>query len=141
MGRTLTTDDYHKLAEDALPCKFLLSGYEETYTNHASAGTNWNAIRQRVSKMRVEQRKRFEELGWALPDGAAKTPTKTPTKSPRKRAAAGNKGGVDGDAEAESPTKKPRARKPKKEIDEEENPFDEETEDAGVKEKMLEEGV
>jgi hypothetical protein len=48
---------------------------------------------------------------------------------------------LDGDAEAESPTKKPRARKPKKEIDEEENPFNGETEDAGVKEDMLEEDV
>lgn len=57
------------------------------------------------------------------------------------RAAAGNKGKLDGDAEAESPTKKPRARKPKKEIDEEENPFNGETEDAGVKEDMLEEDV
>jgi hypothetical protein len=89
MGRTLTTDDYHKLAEDALPREFLLTpSNQETYTDHTLAGTNWNAVRQRVSKMRVEQRKRFEELGWSLPDGAAKTPTKTPAKSPKKRATA-----------------------------------------------------
>ncbi|KAH6843580.1 hypothetical protein CC77DRAFT_900376, partial [Alternaria alternata] len=95
MGRTITTDDYHKLV-DALP-----------------PGTNWNAIRQRFVKMRKEQRACMEELGWTLPDGATETPTKTPTKSPKKRTAAAEKSDEGGDAEAESPTKKPRARKPK----------------------------
>ncbi|KAB2100556.1 hypothetical protein AG0111_0g11262 [Alternaria gaisen] len=97
MGRTITSDDHHKLVE-ALP-----------------PGTNWNAIRQRFGKMRKEQRARMEELGWTLPDGATETPTKTPTKSPKKRTVATEKSDEGGDAEAESPTKKPRARKPKKE--------------------------
>ncbi|RYO15438.1 hypothetical protein AA0111_g11662 [Alternaria arborescens] len=96
--RQLTTEDYHKIVE-ALP-----------------PGANYNGVRQRISKFRKEQRARMEELGWALPDGTAtKAPVKTPTKSPKKRAVATEKSDEGGDAEAESPTKKPRARKPKKE--------------------------
>ena len=79
------------------------------------AGANYNGVRQRISKFRKEQRARMEELGWTLPDGATETPTKTPTKSPKKRTAAAEKSDEGGDAEVESPTKKPRARKPKKE--------------------------
>ncbi|CAN9385007.1 unnamed protein product [Alternaria alternata] len=118
MGRTITSDDHHKLVE-ALP-----------------PGTNWNAIRQRFGKMRKEQRARMEELGWTLPDGATETPTKTPTKSPKKRTVATEKSDEGGDAEAESPTKKPRARKPKetakKEIKVEDMADGGEMEDEGV---------
>ncbi|KAG9195877.1 hypothetical protein G6011_00998 [Alternaria panax] len=122
MGRALTTEDFHKLAKDALP-----------------PGTNWNAVRQRVSKMRVEQRKRFEDLGWAMPESAAKTPTKTPKGTPKKRAAATDKNDEGGDAETESPTKKPRARRPKKETVkkeiEDEGMAGGDMKDEGVKEK------
>ena len=69
--------------------------------------------------MRKEQRALCEQLGWPLPGDAEKTPTKTPGKSPKKRGAA-DKGEEGGDAEIvgemESPAKKPRARKPNKEV-------------------------
>ncbi|KAI4918657.1 hypothetical protein J4E90_003044 [Alternaria incomplexa] len=97
MGRAPTKDDYVKLV-DALP-----------------PGTNWNAIRQRFGKLRKDQQKRFEELGWDMPDGsaAAKTPK---TGTPKKRAAAADKGEDGGGEDGETPTKKPRARKGKKEV-------------------------
>jgi len=73
--------------------------------------------------MRKEQRALCEQLDWPLPCDTEKTPTKTPGKSPKKRAAGGAEKGEDGtggDAEVvgetQSPTKKPRARKPKKEV-------------------------
>ena len=72
--------------------------------------------------MRKEQRALCEQLGWPLPCDAEKTPTKTPGNSPKKRATAAekNEDGAGGDAgvtgEMESPTKKPRARKGKKEV-------------------------
>ncbi|KAI4613297.1 uncharacterized protein J4E87_009944 [Alternaria ethzedia] len=99
---TLTKDDYHKMV-GAFP---------------GPAGTNWDAIRQRFIKMRKEQRALCEQLDWPLPCDTEKTPTKTPGKSPKKR----EKGedGAGGDAEVagemESPAKKPRVRKPKKEV-------------------------
>jgi hypothetical protein len=92
--------------------------------------------------MRKEQRERFEELGWPLPDSAAtKTLTKTPTKTLKKWIPA-----TDDDEEAETPTKKPRARKPKKETVKKEVEHEDvadsiEAEDAGVKEELLEEDI
>ena len=86
----------------------------------------------------------MEELGWTLPDGATETPTKTPTKTPKKRTVAAVKSDDVGDAEAESPTKKPRARKSQKEIvkkETEEMPFNGEVEDAGAKEEVIENDV
>ena len=86
----------------------------------------------------------MEELGWALPDGTAtKAPAKTPTKSLKKRAVATEKIDEGGDAEAESPTKKPRARKPKeetakKEIKVEDMADGREMEDEGVQKEAAE---
>jgi hypothetical protein len=150
MGRAPTKDDYVKLVE-ALPRKLhfhfypLVSNLQDSHTDSTLAGTNWNAIRQRFSKLRKDQAKRFEELGWDLPDGAAsKTPTKTPAKTtPKKRAAGGEEAG---NAETESPTKKPRARKPKKEVVKKEVEEDDvgggaEVEDEDVKEELIDEDV
>ncbi|KAI4678923.1 uncharacterized protein J4E88_006211 [Alternaria novae-zelandiae] len=126
MGRAPTKDDYIKLV-DALP-----------------PGTNWNAIRQRFSKLRKDQQKRFEELGWDMPDGvaAAKTPK---TTTPKKRAAGGAEKGEElgGDeGETETPTKKPRARNGKKEVVKKEVEADDMLgDDAAVKEELLGEDV
>ncbi|KAF2128347.1 hypothetical protein P153DRAFT_35311 [Dothidotthia symphoricarpi CBS 119687] len=95
LGRTLGPDDYHKLVE-ALP------------------GSNYNGVRIRVSKYRVEQRKRFDELGWEMPEGvkAPATPRKKEPATPRKKRDASEVAG--GDDGAETPKKKPRAKKTKK---------------------------
>ncbi|KZM21830.1 uncharacterized protein EKO05_0003145 [Ascochyta rabiei] len=53
MGRTLTTDDYSRLV-DAIP------------------GSNYNGVRIRASRMRIEQRSRFEALGWRNVEGVVK---------------------------------------------------------------------
>lgn len=29
---------------------------------------NWNGVRQHISRFRQEQKRRFEELGWAVPE-------------------------------------------------------------------------
>ncbi|KAI4640615.1 hypothetical protein J4E93_008205 [Alternaria ventricosa] len=139
---TLTKDDYHKMV-GAFP----------------GPGTNWDAIRQRFIKMRKEQRALCEQLDWPLPCDAEKTPSKTPGKSPKKRGAAdkGEEGGdgAGGDAgvagEMESPAKKPRARKPKKEVVQKEVQEDDglggelfrelNGDDGFVKEELVEEDV
>jgi len=121
-----------------------------TLTTHIlTAGASYNGVRQRISKLRKEQRERFTELGWDMPDGVAtKTPTKAAAKTgtPKKRAAGGAEkgeelGGAEG--ETESPAKKPRARKPKKEVVKKEVEEDDglggemKVEDGGVKEELL----
>jgi hypothetical protein len=104
------------------------SSHTHTPPNHilTPAGTSVKGVQVRVSKLRVEQRKLYEEYGWTLPDGAAKTKapvtprknntsTATSTSTPKKRSADAD---ADADAEATSEqgtpkTKKPRTRKPK----------------------------
>ena len=125
---TLTKDDYHKMVcafpgPGTFPLPTPQSVLSAILTYDSLAGTNWDAIRQRFIKMRKEQRALCEQLDWPLPCDTEKTPTKTPGKSPKKRAAGGAEKGEDGtggDAEVvgetQSPTKKPRARKPKKEV-------------------------
>lgn len=67
----------------------------------------------RTSRLRVEQRKLFEEYGWAMPGGVAGNSAK---KSNKKRDAEV----LNGDAEPVTPTKKPRTKKGKTvEMDEE----------------------
>ena len=153
MGRAPTKDDYVKLV-DALPRKspvqpplqptrpshtpslLPLSKVSHTDQIAYSAGTNWNAIRQRFSKLRKDQQKRFEELGWEMTDGAA---VKTPKTTTPKKRSVGEDGAGDG---GETPTKKPRARKGKKEIVKKEVAEDDMLgEDAGVKEELVEEDV
>ncbi|KAF9695320.1 hypothetical protein EKO04_007156 [Ascochyta lentis] len=103
MGRTLTSDDYHKLAE-TMP------------------GSNYNGVRIRVSKMRVEQRKRFEVLGWGEPENASvkaaarqKTAVTKEGKTAAKKAVAGKRKGSPEDrgdgGEAQSWVKKARVGK------------------------------
>ena len=88
-----------------------------------------------------------------MPDGVAtKTPTKAASKTgtPKKRAAGGGEkgeelggGGGGAEGETESPAKKPRARKPKKEVVKNEVEEDDglggemEVEDGRVKEELL----
>lgn len=81
---------------------------------------NWNGVRQRISKFRGEQKKKFEELGWdavggAVGGGGGDTPAKSKAPAtPRKR-----KGGADNDGgegqETPSKAKKGRAEKVKSE--------------------------
>ncbi|KAF2181772.1 hypothetical protein K469DRAFT_588636, partial [Zopfia rhizophila CBS 207.26] len=91
-GRSLMQDDYNQLVT-------------------AFPGTNFNGVRIRVSKLRVEQRKMYEELGWTLHDagtpssksvrgGGKCTPNASPEKKGRKRAAKvmeNREGGEDDD--------------------------------------------
>jgi hypothetical protein len=97
------------------------------------AGTSTGSIRNRISALRVKQRNLYEDLGWDVPEGGAARKKDTP-KTPKKRAA-----GEDG--EEGTPSKKPRAKKVKKEITPEvEQELTPESEDsrAGVKEEDVE---
>ncbi|KAJ4989381.1 hypothetical protein SVAN01_05106 [Stagonosporopsis vannaccii] len=81
---------------------------KEEYEKIAAAlspNVNWNGVRQRISKFRGEQKKKFEELGW---DVAGDTPVKgKATATPRKHKAGGEEGeGV----ETPSKGKKTRAK-------------------------------
>ena len=101
--------------------------------------------------MRKEQRALCEQLDWPLPCDAEKTPTKTPGKSPKKREKGEDGGDAEVAGEIESPTKKPRARKPKKEVVKKEVEEDDglggelyrelNGDDGVVKEELLEEDV
>ena len=81
-----------------------------------------------------------------MPDGvaAAKTPK---TTTPKKRVAAADKGEDGAEVETETPTKKPKARKGKKEVVKKEVEDDDmlggemEVEGGGVKEELVEEDV
>ncbi|KAH9860275.1 hypothetical protein IAQ61_012060 [Plenodomus lingam] len=78
------------------------------------------SIRNRVSKLRVQQRTLYEELGWELPEGGATKRTAnasgssgTPTATPKKRVAGvgAGAGPADGlEAEQGTPTKKARGQ-------------------------------
>lgn len=85
-----------------------------TLANHIAAGTNYNGVRIRVSKLRVEQRKRFEELGWKMPDSdkASATSRKKEPATPRKKRDTVE--AVGEEDEVEKPKKKPRVKKGKK---------------------------
>ncbi|RYN79029.1 hypothetical protein AA0117_g3849 [Alternaria alternata] len=108
-GRYLTGEDYERIVT-------------------VFPGTNKKGVQVRVSLLRVEQRKLFEEYGWTLPEGAAKakgpvTPRKNTTPkatTPKKRAALGADGDGEGDdSEDGTPkAKKARGRKPKVEVKE-----------------------
>ncbi|KAF3038102.1 hypothetical protein E8E12_003993 [Didymella heteroderae] len=103
-----------------------------------SSKTNWNAVRQRVEKFRQEQKAKFEDLGWALPDGSPAKAKAAPA-TPKKRKGSDEEGGD----ETPSKTKKPRAKKaPKSEEtvhdDEEVGAVDAEE---GIKEEQVDETV
>lgn len=83
-----------------------------------------------------------------MPDGVAnKTPIKAASKTTtqKKRAAVAEKSEEGAEVETESPTKKPRARKPKKEVVKKEVEDDDglsgEIEDGGVKKELVEEDL
>ncbi|KAF2868507.1 hypothetical protein BDV95DRAFT_609984 [Massariosphaeria phaeospora] len=76
MGRTLAGKDYHDLVQ-ALPGTVppeLLPAFSAPSTPSPPSqlthtpGTNFNGVRIRVSKLRIEQRKLMTELGWDLPE-------------------------------------------------------------------------
>ncbi|KAF1362163.1 hypothetical protein EJ07DRAFT_175383 [Lizonia empirigonia] len=73
----------------------------------AIPGATGGAIRNRMSVLRLKQKKLYEELGWELPSGTA-TAAKKGGKGASKRAA-----GEDG-GEVETPTKKARGGGKKK---------------------------
>ncbi|KAI4613295.1 uncharacterized protein J4E87_009942 [Alternaria ethzedia] len=144
-GRYLTAEDYERIV-GVFP------------------GTSIKGVQVRVSLLRVEQRKLYEEYGWTLPEGGAKakTPVTTPRKTPGGKTANGKKRGADvldavegdgGDGldedEVATPSKKPRAKKAKTKSKKEESVEDAvEEEDVssggdgksvGVKEEVLDE--
>jgi hypothetical protein len=105
-------------------------------------------VRQRIGKFRAEQKKKYEELGWALPEG---TPAKAKAPATLKRKSSDGEGvdDVEG-AEAETPVKakKPRAKKgiakksnAKKSVKFEETVNDEASSDAKVSEGLVEEDI
>ncbi|KAF1933397.1 uncharacterized protein M421DRAFT_195917 [Didymella exigua CBS 183.55] len=69
------------------------------------AGANFQGVRQRISKLRMEQKKKYEDLGWELTTEAT-AKAKAPA-TPKKR-----KGGdEEGGEETPSKAKNPRAKK------------------------------
>lgn len=71
-------------------------------TDPPTPGTTKKAITVRVSKLRVEQRELYNDLGWDLPEGGAKRKaggadgeTPTPTKKPRTPSKKGGKKAVE----------------------------------------------
>ncbi|KAL6164684.1 hypothetical protein ACJQWK_09408 [Exserohilum turcicum] len=103
-GRYLTSEDYERLVT-------------------VFPGTNYNGVKIKVSRFRVEQRKLYDEYGWVLPEGGAKLrKTETPAKDNNSSSSTAtpnkNKRSAD-DADTETPTKKPRARKSKQKKEEE----------------------
>ncbi|KAI4704909.1 hypothetical protein J4E89_009494 [Alternaria sp. Ai002NY15] len=143
-GRYLTAEDYERIV-GVFP------------------GTSIKGVQVRVSLLRVEQRKLYEEYGWTLPEGGAKakTPVTTPRKTPNNKTASGKKRGAgilegdggDGEGVEEedvaTPSKKPRAKKAKTKSKKEESVEDAVEEDGsegggdaksvGVKEEVLDE--
>ncbi|KAI4663288.1 uncharacterized protein J4E78_003699 [Alternaria triticimaculans] len=142
-GRYLTAEDYERIV-GVFP------------------GTSIKGVQVRVSLLRVEQRKLYEEYGWTLPEGGAKakTPVTTPRKTPNNKTASGKKrgagilegdggDGLDEEEELATPSKKPRAKKAKTKSKKEESVEDAvEEEDVssggdgknvGVKEEVLDE--
>ena len=88
-----------------------------------SIGTNYNGVRIRVSKFRVEQRKLFEELGWEKLESTPAKPKATGMSKKRK-------GKDDGEEDVEkAPGKKVKKGKDVKTSDDEEVPPN----DLGVK--------
>ncbi|KAF2847305.1 hypothetical protein T440DRAFT_539868 [Plenodomus tracheiphilus IPT5] len=78
-------------------------------------GTNLNGVRIRCSRLRVEQRKLYEEYGWDLDSAVVAggaTAKKTATTTGKKRGAVRDEGGE------ESPKKRGRAKKEKLEAEE-----------------------
>ncbi|KAJ4379133.1 hypothetical protein N0V86_005176 [Didymella sp. IMI 355093] len=120
LGRNIGTADYEKFVT-ALP-----------------AGANFQGVRQRISKLRMEQKKKYEDLGWELTTQAT-TKTKAPV-TPRKR-----KGGEEGETGEDTPAqaKKPRAKKGAKS---EEKVYDDEDSgdvkaEEGIKEEQADEAI
>ncbi|KAH7074614.1 hypothetical protein BKA63DRAFT_596131 [Paraphoma chrysanthemicola] len=125
-GRYLTADDYERLVT-------------------VFPGTNLNGVKIRTSRLRVEQRNMYEQLGWTLPEGGA-----TKKAGTKKRGAADDEGvgGENGDAEKEKekPAKKARAKKAKKEEKKaDEEKVESETEGdgqvIGVKQEVVEDEI
>ncbi|KAI8940605.1 hypothetical protein NX059_001878 [Plenodomus lindquistii] len=119
-GRYVKSDEYEKLAS--------------AFGAEASTGS----IRNRISKLRVQQRNLYEGLGWEVPEGGAGhsskktaggvggTP-KTP-KTPKKRGASAEQGNEEG-----TPRKKGRAKKGvKMEVLDEDGGAEEEEEKKGM---------
>ncbi|CAO2649586.1 Nn.00g069710.m01.CDS01 [Neocucurbitaria sp. VM-36] len=108
----------------------------EEYAQLSTAfpGTTKGSIRNRVSALRVKQRDLYEKLGWKVPEGGA---GHSATK------AKGGKRGISEDdlADPETPTKKPSAKKAKKEAAMQKEDSDDLSggdEDARVKEEEFE---
>ncbi|CAN9384865.1 unnamed protein product [Alternaria alternata] len=124
-GRYLTGEDYERIVT-VFPVT--LTPLISTLLKPQPQGTNKKGVQVRVSLLRVEQRKLFEEYGWTLPEGAAKakgpvTPRKNTTPkatTPKKRAALGADGDGEGDGSEDGTpkAKKARGRKPKVEVKE-----------------------
>ncbi|KAL1608735.1 hypothetical protein SLS59_001925 [Nothophoma quercina] len=113
LGRNVGTADYEKFVT-AVP-----------------AGANFQGVRQRISKLRVEQKKKYEELGWELTTEAT-TKAKTPA-TPKKRKGGDEEGGQ------ETPVKKGRAKKAAKSEDKVQDDEEGDVKGEGFKEEEEEE--
>jgi hypothetical protein len=103
------------------------SQQKSTDTDPRTAGANFQGVRQRISKLRGEQKKKYEDMGWELTAEAslkapsakakgepkAKTEKEEKAKAPTKRKAsadADEAGSGEGEGEGEA-TEKPKAKK------------------------------
>ena len=118
---------------EGIPSRHILCIYHPTraIADSPTAGANFQGVRQRISKLRVEQKKKYEELGWELTTEAT-TKAKTPA-TPKKR-----KGG-DGEGGQETPVKKSRAKKAAKSEDKVQDDDEGDAKGEGLKEEDEEE--
>ncbi|KAH8733212.1 hypothetical protein GQ44DRAFT_23025 [Phaeosphaeriaceae sp. PMI808] len=113
-GRYLTSADYERLVKDVFP------------------GTNFNGVKIKVSRFRVEQRNQYEQLGWELPEGGA-------GHGKRKGAGEGGTPGKkikgkmeeEGEVEVPTPCKKARGKGGKKSVLKEEEKEEKEDSEGG----------
>ncbi|KAF1838982.1 hypothetical protein BDW02DRAFT_644110 [Decorospora gaudefroyi] len=90
-GRYVKPDEYPKLST-------------------AFPGTSTGSIRNRISALRVKQRDMYADAGWELPEGGAGHSAKKAAAPARKKRNAD----ADGSDEVQTPSKKPRAKRVKK---------------------------
>ncbi|KAJ4402266.1 hypothetical protein N0V91_007299 [Didymella pomorum] len=80
----------------------------------ALSGANFQGVRQRISKLRMEQKRKYEDMGWELTtEATAKAKAEPQAKAPAKRKDSADVGeGKAGSAAGET-TGKPKAKKPR----------------------------
>ncbi|KAF2639004.1 hypothetical protein P280DRAFT_481775 [Massarina eburnea CBS 473.64] len=90
------------------------------FINALPAGANYNGVRIKVSKFRIEQRAIYAEQGWTAPDGKPATAANETPKG-KKRAATDDNDDADGGTKPQKSAKKARGKATAKIIDEDAN--------------------